>query len=344
MTVRVLFAEAGDSEEWDSYIEAHPAGCVYQTSAWRRVVEATYAHQAFYLMARRGDQLCGVLPLFLIQSRLFGRALVSCPFASAGAICADGADDAHILVEHAIGLAQEHRVDYLELKSLEPTGSTRLQHHTDFVNYRLPLDELDNVWRSRLSKSTRRAVRNAEKAGLTVERGPQLLDSLYHIVAVNMRRMGTPVHSRSFYGNILEFFGSQAKLLAVKNEDVAIAAGLLLSFRDEVVAMAGGALPEHLSLGPMRLLDWESIKDAHEAGATSFDFGRSPAGSPPTKYKESWGAEAEPLYYEYYLNRQDSIPRVHELKPSYQLAQRIWKRMPLGFTQLLGPHLMKSVP
>jgi hypothetical protein len=120
-------------------------GCVYHTSAWRKVVEETYAHQAFYLMARSGDRLCGVLHLFLIESRLFGRALASCPFASAGAICADGEEETDSLVEHAMSLARENRVDYLELESRDLAGSAQLQHHTDFVNYDLPLDELERV-------------------------------------------------------------------------------------------------------------------------------------------------------------------------------------------------------
>ena len=344
MNIEIRFADPCCLREWDDYVSTHPEGCLFLTSAWRNIVSSTYGHQPFYLMAIRGSRICGVLPLFLMTSRLFGSVLATTPYASSGAICADGEEEAGALVEMAIQLARECRVGYLELKSPRITVCGELQRHADYVNYRLPLDQPKIMWVTRVKKSTRRAVRIAERSGLATERGSHLLNCFYHVMVVNMRRLGTPIHSKSFYQNILSNFGPRANIIAIKYQDIPIAGCLYLRDREDVVALYGGSIPEYLHLRPNNLMDWEIIKDAYVSGARAVDFGRSLSGSGQAAYKESWGAEAKPLYYEYFLNRQRTIPRIHHGNPRYQLARSVWRHIPLGLTKLLGPHLIKSIP
>lgn len=342
--MEISLAENADLKEWDDYIHAHSEGCVFQTSAWRHVVESTYGHRPFYLMAKRGSEICGVLPLFLIKSRLFGRVLATCPYASSGAICADSEEANHELVDKAIQLAREHEVSYLELKSRGMTQHTGLQQNTDYVNYYLPLGEPEILWRSRLKSRTRETVRQAEKFGLTKEQGHHLLDAFYQIMAVSMRRLGSPFHSKSLYHNILINFGSCADILVVKYKNIPISTVLFMRYRQEVVPLCQGSLDDYFHMRPNNFLYWEMFKDACLSGATSLDFGRSLAGSGPAKFKESWGAEAKPLYYEYFLNRQNEIPRMHQENPRYKLPRLVWKHVPLSLTTWLGPYLIKNIP
>ena len=83
---------------------------------------------------------------------------------------------------------------------------------------------------------------------------------------------------------------------------------------------------------------------AYRSGATRFDFGRSLTGSGTADFKESWGAEAKPLYYEYFLNQGTTIPRVHQGNPRYQLARLVWRQIPLRLTKRIGPNLIKYIP
>lgn len=342
--IKVSIVDDSDLKEWDSYIDNHPEGCVFQTSAWRNVVNLTYGHQPFYLMAKQDSQICGVLPLFYINSRLFGRVLATSPYASLGAICADSGEKARLLVEKAIHLARELQVSYLELKSSHITQHEGLQCQTDYVNYHMPLDEPEILWRHRLKKDTREAIRHAERLGLTKEQGNHLLDSFYRIMTVSMRRLGTPVHSKTFYHNILMTFASQANIVAVKYKDIPISAVLLLRYNRDVLALSAGSLSEYQRLRPNNLLYWEVFKEAYRSGATSFDFGRSLIGSGQAKFKEAWGAEPKQLYYEYFLNRLKTIPRFHQENPHYQLARWVWKHMPLSLTKWVGPSLIKNIP
>jgi FemAB-related protein (PEP-CTERM system-associated) len=340
----ILLAENTGLKEWDDYIHARPDGCVFQTSAWRRVVESTYGHRPFYLMVKQGSEVRGVLPLFLLNGSFFGRVMATSPYASSGAICADDDEAVQPLVEKAIQLAREHEVSYIELKSRTITQNASLQHHTDYLNYCMPIDEPQIMWRSKLKKKTRESVHRSERYGLTLEKGHHLLDAFYQVMVVSMRRLGTPVHSKALYQNIMGSFGSNANIFAVKYNGVPISISLVLRFRKEFVALIRGSLDEYYNLRPNNFLYWELFKEAYLSGVNSFDLGRSLTGSGPAVFKESWGAEAKPLYYEYFLNRQKKIPRINQENPRYQLPRLVWKHMPLGLTKLVGPYLIKNIP
>ena len=55
----------------------------------REIIESVFRHRTHYLVARRNGEVCGVLPLAEIRSRLFGHSLVSLPFAVYGGPAAD---------------------------------------------------------------------------------------------------------------------------------------------------------------------------------------------------------------------------------------------------------------
>ena len=342
--MNVLYAGSQDSKEWDRYVNAHPDGRVFQAFAWRRVVQSTYGHKPIYLMVKQGSEICGVLPLFLINSRLFGRVLATCPYASTGAICSDDEESSGELIQKAIQLAREMKVNYLELKSFHQTKCSELQSHTDYYDYYLPLDEPEILWRTRFKGKVKNKIRQAEKFGMTYDKGHYLLDAFYQIMTVSMRRLGTPVHSKSFYQNILNCFGAQANILAVRYNGIPVSSILLLRYRQDITALISCSLSEYHHLHPNNYLYWKLFNDSYLSGAIRYDFGRSLLGSGPAKFKESWGAESKPLYYEYFLNRKAEIPRMHQGNSRYLLARRLWSNLPLGFTKLVGPHLIRNIP
>lgn len=90
----------GEEDAWDSYVYESDAATFYHQIGWRNVVLKTYGHKPRYLVARGDDGgITGVLPMFLMESRVFGRKLVSVPFAPYGGVCADDAGVGRALVE-----------------------------------------------------------------------------------------------------------------------------------------------------------------------------------------------------------------------------------------------------
>ena len=78
-----------DEKAWDSYIYKSSSSTFYHQLGWRNVVKKTYKHKPIYLVAKEGGELKGILPMFLMRSVIFGKKLVSVPFAPYGGVCAD---------------------------------------------------------------------------------------------------------------------------------------------------------------------------------------------------------------------------------------------------------------
>ena len=70
------------------------------------MVEKTYKHKPIYLIAKEDGEMKGVLPLFLMQSMLFGKKLVSVPFAPYGGVCADNETIENALIH---GAKKDHK-------------------------------------------------------------------------------------------------------------------------------------------------------------------------------------------------------------------------------------------
>ena len=88
---------------------------------------------------------------------------------------------------------------------------------------------------------------------------------------------------------------------------------------------------------------WELMRRAAERGIRIFDYGRSKVGTGSYSFKKNWGFEPEPLHYEYRLIRADTVPDLNPLNPKYRMFINLWKRLPLGVTRLVGPHLVKNL-
>ena len=73
-----------DEKAWDSYILKSSTSTFYHQIGWRNVVAKTYKHKPIYLIAKEEGEIKGVLPLFLMKSLIFGKKLVSVPFAPYG--------------------------------------------------------------------------------------------------------------------------------------------------------------------------------------------------------------------------------------------------------------------
>ena len=53
------------------------------------------------------------------------------------------------------------------------------------------------------------------------------------------------------------------------------------------------------------------------------------------------GVENGPRHWQYYLNRVKEIPRAGTAGLKYRLVSGIWRRLPLGVTKKIGPHIRK---
>ena len=341
--VRIISEQ--DYPKWDKYLQDRPTENFFYRIGWLKVVQRTYGHRPLYLMATFENEVCGILPVFLVSVPMFGRYLASDAFTSYGGVYADDEEIELSLMEKGAGLASSYKGSYLEIKNTKSISSLskpwcrKSDYCTMIVDLGVGANKIWKGWHP----ETRRNVRKATKAGLHVEQGSHLLDDFYRLVTLTMRRHGTPVHSKKFYQNILQEFPDDVTIYVVKLFEQPVATSLTVSFKTCIHSFVGASDAEFFKLKPNDLLYWEIIQHASNQGFRYLDFGRSSWESGTFRYKMHMGAKPQPLYYDYYLNRRKTVPHIHQDNKRYRLATEIWQRLPLGITRVLGPHLIKYV-
>ena len=90
-----------DEDAWRRYVDEHADATLFHTLEWGTIIERTFAHEHHYLVAWRGESVCGVLPMTKVSSVFFGTTLISSPFGVYGGILADDVEVASALADAA---------------------------------------------------------------------------------------------------------------------------------------------------------------------------------------------------------------------------------------------------
>jgi len=340
MTVRSDLPAA----ELDRYIHAHPAATGYHLTGWLRVIERAFGHETRYLAAIAADGVVGVLPLVFFRSRLFGRFTVSMPFLNYGGVVSDAAEARRALVDRAVEETEARGGAHLELRhtaQLFPDFTAK-RHK---VAMRLPLaSDPEHLW-AQLDRKVRNQVRKGEKSQLEVAHGgAELVDDFYAVFAHNMRDLGTPVYARSFFDEVLRTFADSARIFVVRHAGRPVAGSIVYWHRSMIEVPWASALRESNPLCANVLLYWHMLKFAVERGFTVFDFGRSTPDEGTFHFKRQWGAEPLELVWEYWNAAGAPPPDLNPKNPKFDLAIRVWQRLPVGVATALGPNVVRNIP
>ena len=335
----------GEEEAWDSYVYESDASTFYHQIGWRNVVLKTYGHKPRYLVARGDDGgIVGVLPMFLMESRVFGRKLVSVPFAPYGGVCADDAGVGRALVDEGKRVAREERVDYFEIRSFENSDFRNCVTNDDYLTFIIDLGQgVERVWKD-MRKDKKKGVKKAKKSNLGVEWSDETVDDFYNIYTKNMRDLGTPVHSSTFFQNILLEFPKNVKILNIKYGGVVICSKFLLYYKNIVISMWGSTLGKYRKYHPYDLANWEAIVESHAEGYRYFDFGRCLKNSGVFEYKMGWRGEQKPLFYQFYLAGGGTPPDFTQTNPKRKVFARVWRKLPLSITRMVGHTMRRDFP
>lgn len=346
--MRIRDFDKDDRNRWDAYVEGHPQGTLFHLTAWKEVVQGSFGHRSHYLVAEEGaavgrpGKILGVLPLFEMRSLLFGRYLVSVPFAERGGPLADQPAVTQALVAHAARLADQRRLTYVELRNALPVNGYPIK--ALYANFSRPLSPNPDENLQAIPRKSRRMVRIGIKAGLWSETGHRLLNTFYDILAANYHRLGTPIFPKRFFAQFLHTFGPRADILVVRTrEGRPIAAVLSFFFRDTVMPYYAGSLFEARALAPNDFMYWELMRRSCLAGYRRFDFGRSKKGSGSYAFKTHWGFEPQPLAYQYVIQRADALPDLSPANPRFRRWIEVWQRLPHWMTRVLGPPIARHL-
>jgi lipid II:glycine glycyltransferase (peptidoglycan interpeptide bridge formation enzyme) len=115
-------------------------------------------------------------------------------------------------------------------------------------------------------------------------------------------------------------------------------------FRDTILPYYAGAGPEAGPLAANNFMYSELMKNSAEEGLRFFDFGRSKKDTGAYAFKTQWNMNVEQLTYQVHLVRRKELPNFSPLNPKFELATRVWKKIPLPITAWLGPRVVRWFP
>ncbi len=336
--------ERSDRAQWDRFVRAHPSGSPFHLMAWHDTLCSIFGYRPEYRLAVENGEIVGVLPMFIVDNFVTGKVLISTPFAVYGGILArdDGAQEA--LRENMKALARAENVQHAELRnsfSHQVSGFDGIDRYATFTRDVKPCAPDDLL--GALPQKTRNMVRKSLKQGFTSRKAKDL-DAFYGLLLETYRRHGTPVFPKHFFTTIAEKFGAAVDVREVLLEEKVVAASLNFLHQRQMHTYYAASSRACWKLNCNDFMYFDHILWAGRNGIDTFDFGRSKVGTGPFEFKKHWGATMRPLPYEVMLVKRRALPNFSQSNPKFDMAARVWQRLPLTLTRLVGPRLIALFP
>ncbi len=297
------------------------------------------------LMACEGDRIRGVLPLFLVKNLLLGRVLISSPFAVYGGVLADSEEAKSALRNALLSMGKSLGVQYVELRNAYPEQSLAFHRISRYVTFTQEIGRDEEKILNGIPRKVRYMVRKACKAGYTTERrfsNTRAFDDLY---AKSLRRLGTPAFPRSYFAHLFEEYNGAIDIREIALGGKVVAAVLTFYLRDQVLPYYGASDPQFNADAPNNFMYFDLMRWGGQNGYRLFDFGRSKKGFKGSyDFKAHWGMTERDLPYEVLLVKRKQLPNFSPANPLFDLPIRIWSRLPLSVTRILGPRLISLFP
>lgn len=335
ITVEAL--EPAAEDEWDAWVASRPGTHFAQRTAWRRLVADFFPAQPRWWVARDASgRIVGVLPAFRGRDTLFS---------SPGGLVADGEGAAGALLDTARAEVERGRLRWLELRD-QARDWPGLETNPEHVTLVLALEKSEEAQWAAFDAKLRNQVRKAEKEKVTWTHGrsAELVSAFHAVFSESMRDLGTPAMERSYFSRALALYGEDAEVLVVSHRGRPVGGMFVVRHGDTLYDPWAASLRRYFPLCPNPLLYWQALRLGIARGLARFDFGRSQPGSGTYRFKEQFGAETRPLFYQYALGRAGRMPTLEAQKASFELAVRVWRRLPLPVARAIGPRARRLFP
>ncbi len=346
MTLDIRQSTPSDKEAWNRYVLSHPQATPYQNYGWVESVAQAYGHPNHSLIALEDGNVVGVLPVSQMQIPMKGKSLCSLPYCDLGYALSDSEQITDALISRLKQEQQKIGANKIEYRDTGPDQTEAQDLTGRKVRMLLPLPDTSDELLKGFKSKLRSQIRKAEKNGLTYEVGnsSQLLDAFYQVFIHNMRKLGSPVHSKAWFEAIQKNYGDNIFISIIYTEQTPIGGGIVLRNGDKACIPWASTLAEYNRLAPNMLLYWSLLATITDAGCKEFDFGRSTYDEGTYKFKSQWGALPTPLNW----NLPGEQPQPEESDTAgpgtlRKLVEQTWPKLPLGVTTFVGPKVRKYI-
>jgi len=352
LPVTVLEDPAGDPC-WSELLDRHPAASVFHSPAWLTALQQTYGYEPFVVTTSTGTNLGNGLVVCRVKSWA-SRRLVSLPFSDHCEPLVDRPDDLSELLAFLADQVRDAGWRSVELRprhvalSAEPDTGDALgppfRVAETFALHTLDLrPDAAAIFRRFHPSSTQRAIRRAEREGLTYEAGTseRLLASFYRLLRLSRRRHGLPPQPLAWFRNLVACLGERLTIHVASKDGQPVAGILTLSFKRTMVYKYGGSDARYHRLGAMPFLFWRAIQQAKIQGLEELDLGRADLDQPGLiAFKDHLGATRSTAnYYRYPEHR----PGVAASDWVVRTARRVVVHLPDAALDLAGRVLYRHL-
>jgi hypothetical protein len=332
-----------DCPGWDTLVTAHLRCSFFHGAVWAETLQGAYGFKPVYFTASEADGRSSILPLMEVNSWVTGRRGIALPFT----------DDCEPLYSDAASIRRLIQ-DALEFgrtrgwKSVEWRGGRELFDEAPaslaFYGHSVDLEEDENRMFTRLESSVRRAIRKAEKSGVTVTISQSLeaMKVFYSLQCKTRRKHGLPPQPFAFFRNIFEHILSKnLGMIAIAScEQRPIAASVYFQLGARAVYKYGASDEVFQHLRGANVVMWEAIKWHARNGAKTLHLGRTSIGNEGLRrFKLGWGAGEQKIeYVKYDLRKSRFVTETDEAAGWYN---RVFNVMPIGLSRLIGAVLYR---
>jgi CelD/BcsL family acetyltransferase involved in cellulose biosynthesis len=349
MTARIV-ADPVEDPSWSELLDSHPAASIFHSPGWLNALRQTYGYEPFVVTTSRGPALQNGVVLCRVNG--WRRRLVSLPFSDHCDPLVDKPDDLSDLIAHVAREVRNAGWRSVEWRPRTATGdhfetavnASGLKPSDEYCLHRLDLRrEPTEVFRGFHPSSTQRAIRRAERAGITYEVGTsdRLRARFYRLLRMTRRRHGVPPQPMSWFRNLFACLGDQIAIHEASKDGRAIASIITAVFKKTMYYKYGGSDASFHRLGAMPFLFWRVIRDAHARGCNHLDLGRSNIDQPGLiAFKDHLGATCSSLNYYRYPGTEAAATR-HPLMT--RVARGVCARLPDATLDLAGRLLYRHL-
>ena len=350
--IKVRLLTDADNQQWHDYVSQHPDATAYHQLAFKHAIERAYQHKCWYWLAIDiNNTVVGVLASAWVKAPFSKGHLCALPFCDLGGVLGNNSDIAQTLIQQAISCCQQHNIAYFDHRShifYRVTGEQSPEncHGVGKVRMIMTLPETSEVLFNGFKSKLRSQIRKAEKNGLVASTGVNIehINAFYEVFALNMRDLGSPVHSKEWFKQLIEAYGDQAFIAIVHYQNKVVAGGLVLFNGDKACIPWASSNGDYNKLAPNMLLYWTVLKFATDRGCKIFDFGRSTINEGTYRFKRQWGAKPQRLEWDRYDHSGQLLPLGSQTQSKLRkLLALCWKQLPVELSTKLGSKIRRYI-
>jgi hypothetical protein len=334
-----------DDERWDSRLATNAGYSFFHGTAWASVLRQTYGFQPNYFATLAGEHLDALLPVMEVDSWLTGRRGVSLPFTDYCHPLAGDLPAFRQLFDRAVEYGRDRRWKYLELRGGEHFLAPALPSQR-FYGHEISLVGDEKQLFTALTSPVRRAIRKAEKQGLTVEilKDAKGVKQFYSLQCQTRRKHGLPPQPFKFFQNLQKYILAEGGgIIILARSGVRTVAGSIFFHAGQQAFFKFGASDEAmLELRGNDLVMWEGIKYYASRGFRTLHLGRtSLIHEGLRRFKLGWAAREHSIeYFKYDLRRSAFVTDRDE---AFGWYNRIFTALPLSLSRFLGAVLYRHI-